>query len=261
MNQKGVSMMVEESTKQETKRKIKRIRRVTKVKHPLPDVRSKFEQHFDIIKAYVVASNEGKIPVSWKDFKTLIDFNVQYVSGNNKFLENLGLIIRAEKNKGKYLPTNTAVELYNALKWKKEAKAKSILYKVLVSSWFFASTKQLLELKGSATERELLEKLGYDVEADPEKHINALKVLIEYMTFAALINCDNDTFTLLETPSEEEELLEAKDKESPPLKPKEVKYPPMLIGIMITPGMGEEDIRKAVRIILEEVRRIDEENE
>ena len=253
-------MMIEESTKQKTEGMTKRTRRVTKVKHPLPDVRSKFEQHFDMIKAYVVASKEGKIPVSWKDFKGLTDFNVQYVSGNNRFFENLGLIKGAKKNKGKYLPTETAVELYNALKWKKEAKAKSILHKVLVSSWFWSSTKQLLELKGSATERELLEKLGYDVEADPDQHISALRVLIEYMDFAALIKRENDTFTLLEVPSEEEKLPEFEEKERPLLEPKEVKYPPMFIGIMITPGMAEEDIRKAVRIILEEVRKVEEEN-
>lgn len=239
-------------SEREEKGKKARIR--TKLQYPLPDSQTSFEKHLDIIKAYVVASKEGKEPVSYRDFKTLVDLQPTRVSGNNKFLENIGLIRKVEGERGKYLPEDVTIRLYNALKWNKEEEIRSILRELLLSLWFWDFTKQLLDHKGTRTRTELRDKLGYESGADPKKHNSALNVLIDYLIYAGLIK-------------EEDGNLAHSEPEATPPKEKKVKekeeklvvtsaQPLLVLGVLISPEMSEEQIRKAVRIIMDEWKKL-----
>jgi len=133
-------------------------RSIAKLKHPLPSYQISFEKHFEIIKAYIVASKEGEKPVSWKDFQNLVSFSSEYVSANNKFFEDLGLIKESEKQRGKYNPTPEAIEFSKMRDWDQE-QAKNILRKLILKTWFWESTKQLLIIRQKITKDDLVKNL------------------------------------------------------------------------------------------------------
>jgi predicted transcriptional regulator len=95
------------------KKQLKRV--FTRLNYPLPSYKLSFEKHFEIIKAFVELSKGGERPVSWGDFKGLVSVDSHYVSANMKFFESIGLIRTAEKEKGKYYPTEEAVKFSKVL--------------------------------------------------------------------------------------------------------------------------------------------------
>ena len=166
---------------------------VISTKHALPDKSYGIEIHFKIIKAYVVVSNEGRKAVSYKDFKDVVDFYYGAVSSNHKFFKELGLIEQI-KPKGMFLPTKNAIEFNRYNKWGQEEKALDILKELIKDSWFWQSTKQILLMRDKGVqEREILNKLGTDSKADPERHMGSLKILIKYLEYVRLIKIDEKT--------------------------------------------------------------------
>ena len=133
----------------------KKIKTISSPKYPLPDSRITFDKHLDLIKAYVVVSKNGQEGVMYKNFNTVVDMHPTIISGNNEFFENIGLIIEVKGQRGKYLPTEKTIKLYNALKWEKEDEVKSLLKEILSPSWFWSLTKQVLDVKKSTTRNEL----------------------------------------------------------------------------------------------------------
>lgn len=122
----------------------------------------------------------------WKDFENVVNFTPKYVSGNNNFMTSLGLLERS-KERGKHIPTEICLDLANTIKWKDENEVKSILRSILVNTWFYKSAKNVLEVQKSADIETLIKKIGKDANADPKKHYKSLKILIEYLKFAGLI--------------------------------------------------------------------------
>ena len=173
-------------------RKIKKT--VTKLKHPLPSYRLSFEKHFEIIKAYVTASKEGNEPVSWTCFEGLVSFSPTYVSANNKFLEDLGLIKEAENQPGKYIPTEPAINFSKTIEWDEE-QAKNILRGLILKSWFWEATDQLLKVRNKVSKDDLIKKLGVDAGADRERHYPSLNVIVEYLKYVGLVEEQNGTIT------------------------------------------------------------------
>ena len=247
--------------------KEKKVRIVSELKYPLPDNRISLDSHFDIIKAYVVASNNGKTPAGYKELAPFIKIDSTLVSGCNKFFENIGIITKSEG--GKYLPTENTIELFNALQWKNEELIKKTLQKILESTWFWIQTKQYLTVNESASREELIQKLGLGCGADPQKHTRALEKLIDYMKNSNLIKEDNGLFVInkntISTPSHKEEHLQNKPEIVSNLQnstnktmttPKQID---MTFGIIINPETSEEQIRKAVRTVVDELGKIQKE--
>jgi len=175
-----------------TNEALRKKRVVTSTLYPLPHKSSTIEQHLMIIKAYIIATNEGKKAVMYKDFKDLVDFHHTYVSSNNKFLEELGLI--ESESYGKYVPTKKAIEFQRYKKWNQDDKALDILRELVTESWFWNSTKQILLMReDGAGEKEILSKLGADSNADPVKHTMSLKILIKYLEYVGLVKRDDET--------------------------------------------------------------------
>lgn len=241
-------------TPQENRSKKRRIR--TLLKHPLPDNRASFENHLNIIKTYVIVSKEGKEPVNYNSFKTLIDISPQIISGNNKFFVDVGIIKKAEEGaRGKYVPTEATINLYNALKWNKEEEIKSLLADILSKSWFWDLTKQLLDVQGTVIKEKLREKLGYASGADPKKHNSSLNVIIEYLLCAGLIKEEEGNITYNEPANDV-------PKKKPSKKDVKIVMPsvkaPLVLGVLINPEMSEDQIRKAVTIIYDEWKKLSE---
>lgn len=250
-------------TEQNVEKK-KRPRLLTK--YPLPSNDLSFEKHLDILKAYVVSSKEGKEPVSYNNFKTLVDVNPLKISNNNKFFENIGLIKNIDRSKGTYIPQEATLRLYNALKWDKKEEISKILKETLTDSWFWNSAKQLVELKGFVSKKELKDKIGYDVSADPKKHNNALSILIDYLLYAELLKEEDGkiSFKIIskKPPVDQHDtnagpMILAKKEDLSKNENKNIPCQPsnIMIGILINPEMSEEQIRKVIRIVKEELSK------
>jgi len=234
-----------------------------KLKHPIPYHTGTLETHLDIIKAYVIKSREGKEPVSYKDLEPLVP--PKTVSGNNKFFEDLGLIRREKR--GNYLPTELAIKLSHHYKLGEEEKVKLILREIVLNSWFWNSTKELLDFKDSVTKQELVNKLCSDSGADPHKDALSLNRIIEYMAYSQLLEEEDENFKLKEPPKIKETIKSILPEEREEkrvtetgliVKSRRTEFP-FFIGLLVTPKMSEEQIRKAVRILLNEIRRAEEE--
>ncbi|KAB2941896.1 MAG: hypothetical protein MPEBLZ_02865 [Candidatus Methanoperedens nitroreducens] len=171
----------------------KRTRVVTQTKYPLPDSRTDFDpHHLKIISAYASFSLNGSKELKYSDFsQASLGFNSQYISGNNKYLENIGLIIST--GGGKYKPTQDCIDFNNSIKWKKIEGAKEILKKRMAETWFWEETQALLEVKKICIKEELIQHLGHVAEADPEKHNRSLRVLIDYLLYVSLVNLTEET--------------------------------------------------------------------
>lgn len=237
--------------------KKKRVRLTTK--YPLPSNDVSLEKHLDILKAYVVSSKEGKEPVSYNHFKTLVDVHPTQVSKNNKFFENMGFIKNIDRSKGTYIPQDITLRLYNALKWDKKEEVAQILKEVLVNSWFWESAKQLIELKGSVSKKELRDKIGFDSSADPKKHGYALSVLIDYLVYAGILKDEDGKISFCKLSNEPK--IEQQSAISEVTEQKRIPIIPVgqisnvIIGILINPEMSEEQIRKVIRIVIDELNK------
>ena len=171
----------------------KRTRVITQTKYPLPDGRTDFDpHHLKIISAYVSLSLNGTKELKYTDFsQASLGFNSSYVSGNNKYLDNLGLIISS--GNGKYKPTQECIDFNNSINWKNFDKAKSTLKKLMVGTWFWEETRALLEIKNICTREELIQHIGHVAEANPKKHSKSLRTLIDYLLYVSLINLNEET--------------------------------------------------------------------
>jgi hypothetical protein len=171
----------------------KRTRVVTQTKYPLPDGRTDFDpHHLKIISAYASLSLNGSKELKYSDFsQASLGFNSQYVSGNNKYLENIGLI--TPSGGGKYKPTQECIDFNNSIRWKKIEDAKEILKKLMTETWFWAEIRALLEFKKICTREELIQHIGHVAEANPGKHNKSLRTLIDYLVYVSLINLTEET--------------------------------------------------------------------
>ncbi len=236
------------------------------LKYPLPDKRISLDSHFDIIKAYVVASNNGKNPAGYKELEPFNKIITTLVSGCNKFFENLEIITKSEV--GKYLPTEKGIDLCKALQWKDENLIKEAMQKIVESTWFWNQTKQYLMINEHVTRDELIQKIGLNCEADPQKHTRSLDKLIEYMMTAKLIVEKDGKFILGKTEKHENGskpkiLLDpnkVEESKSNIVKPvynsSEIN---MSFGLLINPETSEEQIRKSIRVIVDELEKIQQE--
>ena len=239
-----------------------RVRGITQLKYPLPNPDISFERHWEILKAYVVTSKEGTVPVGYKDFGKLT-VSATTISANNKFFESIGFISKVDGSQGKYIPTPKALAIQKELTWKREANAKERLAELLLGSWFWESAKKILSMKGQVSESELIDQFGYDSGADPTKHRSSLGVLVEYLRYADLIIAQNGLIALGHSQDLRSEPLGDKGREgsqAESLKGDTTRSTSaipnsVLFGILISAEASEDQIRKTVRIVLEEIGR------
>ena len=238
------------------------------LKHPLPHVGVSLNSQFDIISAYVIATNNGEKNVNWKELGPYLKIDPHVVSGCNKFFQHLGLIKSSEKSR-KYISTKLAHDLHNAHKSKNNELMKSTLRKILESSWFWIQTKQYLDVNDSTSKDELVQKLCIGCGANSKKHMPALKKLIEYMQSADLIKENNNRFELNAKLTTNIENQGTEQMQSAELKPENnfnrsnKNITPIhsdsinvSFGLLIDPQITEEQIRKTIQIVWDELQKI-----
>lgn len=194
-----------------------RKRTVKKTKYHLPYRDTSFDKHLEIIKVYGIHSNFQKAPIFWKDFKGV--FNPITISGNNKFLAEIGLLTYVKP--GTYSSTDSLIKIANALRYDDEKSAKKELRRVIEKSWFIDIVRKKLLMDKTATEDELIKAIGMAIYADPETQKRQLMRLIDYLKYAELIERKEDgSYILTEKPSPKEpEQIEEKPEEVTEEKP------------------------------------------
>ncbi len=236
-----------------------KLRTVSILRHPLPQPGLSFDKHLEILKAYSVFSKEGKEPLGYKDVgKTVSPFKV---SGNNKFLESIGILSRVDQSGGKYLPTEAAIEIYKDLVWKRENDVKSKLAALIARSWFWEATSDLLSIKGKISEEELIQQLGREAGADPRIHTQSLRIIISYLKFSGLLNELDGVLTGPNAPSggplssvqRHQSSIGVENLPSLGIGERTLIQTPLILGILITAESSEEQIRRVVRIVRDEI--------
>ena len=240
--------MNDEPNKRKKKKKIKS-------KYPLPHSKISLDSQIGILKAYVVTSERGENPVSYRDVGKIAKINADDISKCNKFFCDVGFIRKIDR---KYLPTKCTVEFYNTSQFDLD-RAKDFLREEIEKSWFGLLTKKLMEYRESVNENELISKLGIEAEATKKDKL-ALKKVIEYMEFVKFIrkipeSNDYELKEKIEIPIEEKEVdKEIKKAEKVPISKKEIekhyKYT-ITFNITITPETTKEDIEKMVKLVEE----------
>jgi hypothetical protein len=164
-----------------------------------------------------------------------------------KFFESMGLIRAAEKERGKYYPTEEAVNFSKAKVWNEE-EAKHILRELVVNSWFWQSAKQLLNVRnGKCSKDDLIRKLGVDSEAS-ENYLPSLNILIEYLKYVELVKEENGTILYgkfgqeVTTPME---IKVSRDKD--------------IILIELSDGLFAVDIKELESFVKEKGKKLDKE--
>ena len=258
----------------------KRTRNVTPVKYPLPFPYTAFEQHHIVIlRAYAKLSYSGSKELKYDDFsKDFLGFNSQYVSGNNKFLENIGFL-ESTKKQGYYKPTKDAIDLANDFEYEKFDNAKKIIKKHVENTWFHNSAKAFLEMRKQVSKEELIKQLGYESKADLKKHKGGLDTLVSYLAFAGLIDLDSATneIKIVDGITEDKISFLDNDESNLPLNSVEVIAQPkneiiapqkeifpsnnvnvnISIDVSITPEMSEIDIKNRIELIFEALKQKD----
>jgi hypothetical protein len=239
-----------------------RSRTITQLRYPLPYPGLSFDKHLELVKAYSVLSKEGKDSVTYKDVgKTISPFKV---SGNTKFFENVGILAKVQ-GKGRYKPTEEAIDIYRDLVWKKETDVKLKVRALVLRSWFWETTKNLLTIRGKIPEEDLIQQLGREAGAEPRIHTPSLRILISYIKFAGLLVEQDGQIAL----SSDIGLTSPPSSEGPGDLSKETIATsnevgqkasvfgknPVVLGVLIQADTPEDQIRRAVRIVLEETAR------
>jgi hypothetical protein len=232
---------------------------ISQLRHPLPDPDLSFDRHWEILKAYVIASKEGTVPVSYKDFGKLT-VSANHISANNKFFESIGLISKVEGTIGKYIPTAAGIAIQRDLTWKKEESVQARMAELISRSWFWESAKDFVSVKSKAKETELIDQLGYDSGADPSKHRPSLAVLIEYLRFSHLLVVQDGMFILgtaspITEPFSDVAIGKTTERATSDSTVPSVGPSNLFFGIFVSPDSSEEQIRKAVRTIIDEAGR------
>jgi hypothetical protein len=220
-------------------------------KYALPNARLSIDSQIEILKAYVVASDKGKNPVSYKDVGKIAQNHPVEVSRCNKFFIEIGFLEKVDK---KYLPSKCTIDFYNC-ELSKSDESKTLLKELIEKSWFGQYTKKLLEYRKKINGEELISSIEVEVEAT-EKDRPALRQVVEYMEFVKFIRKipETNNYEL-----EEENVILPQEKENEIRKIESITAVKREIkehfeykidfSITITPETTKEDMEKMVKLV------------
>jgi hypothetical protein len=148
----------------------------------LPTDRLKFEVQVAALKAIAIASNNGKQPVSAEEIAPALGVVSTTAGLNNAFFMESGLITR--ERKGHYKPTDAVREFARRHSFNPK-EAGEELAETLGGTWYFASTRQRLEM-GEATREQVISVLAHAAGVMAERS-NQLSSLLAWLEYAGLI--------------------------------------------------------------------------
>lgn len=153
----------------------------------LPSERITFTRQLDILRGWAAASGPLRKAIGNNEVGKIVDMQPSTVSMNNAFYSSIGLLIKSE---GGYSPAEEVTAFLRAWEWNKETAAQK-LAPILSRAWFYEAIASKLEF-GARSEAECLQDMG-DASNASQEYKNNLKMLLEYLTVAGLVQRDGDS--------------------------------------------------------------------
>jgi hypothetical protein len=157
----------------------------------LPSERHNFGFHFELLKRFVIRTRNGQEGVS-SDKVEGDGIPVQTAQMNVRFLRDIGLL--TVTGRGLYLPTPEAIKFVMA-RSADESRAKPILRDLLTKTWFGELAAHVFQLQPTMTEDQFVSELALESETDKGKKGPALRIIIEYLVYAGILNRDDKGLT------------------------------------------------------------------
>jgi len=210
----------------------------------------------DVLKSLVERYKKEHQAISYKDIGG-IHASMTNVSGSLSFYANIGWLIKSEN---KYTPSENLIHYFKGLDKERE---RNELSELLLQNCSVVKEIILFIKQKSKSDREsIIKYLGTKFDF-LEKDKKSLNRLLDLLTSLEILKVDDDGNLFQEEVEKDTALiatLQERQKEKV-----EFKTIPMLatqekvniwIGIMLTPEMSEDQMRKSIRIVLEEIRKL-----
>lgn len=158
------------------------------------------ESLVNILKAYVIASNQGTVAVNYSDVAAVAAMAAGTVSRNNAFLAECGFIL--VERYGYFKPSPETIEFAKSAPWD-ETGAKQYLRKIIDKTWFGQIVQQLFQLHKALTKSQLVKAFGLKATPDPSD-ANRLEFVIDLLRYVDYLSEDGDgNFTKSPIPEDE----------------------------------------------------------
>lgn len=161
-------------------------------KHILPSERFPFQLHFDVLKQFVIRTRNGQDAIT-SDKAEGNGIPVQAAQINVRFWKDIGLLATADR--GRYLPTPETIKFVQA-RTVGEAHAKPLLRELLLKTWFGELAINQFRLEPLMAEDRFIGELALAAETDKSKKERALRVILDYLVYAGILNRDDRGLTL-----------------------------------------------------------------
>ncbi|MHA2135739.1 MAG: hypothetical protein ACW99J_17930 [Candidatus Thorarchaeota archaeon] len=143
-----------------------------------------FEDQVRIVRAYVVLSDNGSVPVHYKEVMRITRLGRTQISGVNSFVVMLGLL--ENTSRGNYLPTKVAIDLCNCNPGSEDF---TLINTSLQQSDLYTYVDRYLKIHGGGMDQELLEYIGDESETKEHSRISSA---LEWFIRAGLIEDNSE---------------------------------------------------------------------
>lgn len=175
--------VVEEATTRKTE-KLEKVTRKLQSTYALPQASSKILS--DILKAYVIASNQGAEAVTYKDVAVVANLHPTQVSRNNAFLAQSGFI--STERYGYYRPAVEVTEFAKESPWDEDGSKRHIR-QLIDKTWYGEVILQKFQMRSVLPKEELVKAFG--IKATPDQsEANRLDYLLDFLEYSDYIQKD-----------------------------------------------------------------------
>jgi hypothetical protein len=180
----------------------------------LPNPRVSFTNQIKALRGFAAASGASNKPVTVDDVASIVGFERGTVGMLNPFFVDAGLIqsIQQKNEAWRYVPAPEVISFSRAHEWNPDT-APHKLGPLLRKAWFYDALLPKLSF-APISEDEAVGILGEKASAGPE-YKKELRLLIDYLTTAGLVNRDNGNLRLIKTQSTPDNPTTAKEERPP----------------------------------------------
>jgi len=222
----------------------------------LPFAELQMSKQLDLLKVVVKKYTKENAPVYYRDVSD-IHATKPRVSGSLSFFAKIGWL--EQHSKGKYIPSSSLIQYFEGLD---KEKARQELAQILITQSKVAEKiKFFVEQKGNVKKEEIIKYLASQFRF-LERHKKSIERMIDLLLMLKILKTDEKgQYTSEDVIQEIQEDQKHNSKERIKLvNAKEgLNICNICIGIMLTPEMPEEQMRRAIQIVLEEIRKMEKE--
>ena len=181
----------------------------------VPTERIQFKRQLDVLRAFAAASGPSNTGVASKQVAEILKMAPGTVSLANPFFTDTGLLV---KGGSEFTPSSEVMDYNRAFAWNPDTAAHKLAPR-LRETWFVLAVTPKLTFS-QMSETEVINTLA-DISAAAPKFRPNLKLLIDYMEAAGIIERDGDVVRLARSVASVGQVEPAKPEEKPlvPRKP------------------------------------------